>query len=119
MSLRSLLSQTCTIKRAAVTVGSTGLPAVAYTNTSTLVPCLLQGKSGKTVNGANGLDITFDAVLFVQPGVDVRPQQGTGDHPDQIVIGSVTYTVQAVVDRSGKANHKTCYLKGLRAPAAA
>ena len=119
MSLRSLLSQTCTIKRAAITVGSTGLPAVSYSDSSAGVPCLLQGKSGRTVNTANGLDITFDAILFVLPEVDVRPQQGAGDHPDQVVISGATYTVQAVVDRSGKANHKTCYLKGLRAPAAA
>lgn len=119
MSLQSLLSQTCTIRRATASVGVTGLPEVTYTDLATGVRCLLQGKAGRTVNAKLGLDFSFDAVLFVGPGTDLQPGQNDGAHPDQIVIGSATYTVQAVIDRSGKANHKTAYLKGLRPVAGA
>ncbi|HBH51678.1 MAG TPA: hypothetical protein DDY91_07290 [Planctomycetaceae bacterium] len=119
MSLTSLLSQTCTIRRASVSVSATGLPTATYADLTTGVRCLLQGKSGRTSGGPQGLDFAFDAVLFVPPGTDVQPGQNDGSHPDQIVIGTATYTVQAVVDRSGKANHKTCYLKGLRPVAGA
>ncbi len=119
MSLQSLLSQTCTIRRASSSVGVTGIPSVTYTDLATGVRCLLQGKAGRAPNSAMGLDFVFDAVLFVGPGTDIQPGQNDGAHPDQVVIGSATYTVQAVIDRSGKANHKTAYLKGFRPVAGA
>lgn len=119
MSLQSLLSQTCTIRRASVSVGATGIPSVTYTDLATGVRCLLQGKAGRAPNSAMGLDFVFDAVLFVGPDVSLQPGQNAGAHPDQVVIGSATYTVQAVIDRSGKLNHKTAYLKGFRPVAGA
>jgi len=119
MSLLLLLTHTCTIRRAAVSVGASGIPAVTYSDFQTGVKCLLQGKSGRTNNTANGLDFQYDAVLFVVPSTDIRPAQNEGSHPDQVVIGPSTYTVQAVVDRAGKANHKTVYLRGFRPVAGA
>jgi hypothetical protein len=119
MSLLSLLTHTCTIRRASVSVGASGIPAVAYSDHKTGVKCLLQGKSARTNNTANGLDFQFDAILFVLPSTDIQPGQNDGNHPDQVVIGPSVYTVQAVVDRSGKANHKTVYLKGFRPVAGA
>lgn len=119
MSFSSLLTQTCTIKRATVSVSATGIPTASYSDVATGVKCLLQGKSGITRTSPQGLDFAFDAVLFLLPGTDVQPGQNDGSHPDQIVLGSATYTVQAVVDRSGKAHHKTAYLKGLRPVAGA
>jgi hypothetical protein len=119
MSLLTLLTHTCTIRRASVSVGASGIPAVTYSTLQTGVNCLLQGKSGRTNNTANGLDFQYDAVLFVLPSTDIQPAQNEGSHPDQVVIGASTYTVQAVVDRSGKANHKTAYLRGYRQPAGA
>lgn len=119
MSLQSLLSHTCTIRRATVSVGLTGVPEATYADLQTGVRCLLQGKSGRTTNAQFGLDMQFDAVLFVTPDTDLQPAQNDGSHPDQVVIGAATYTVQAVIDRSGKANHKTAYLKGFRPVAGA
>lgn len=119
MSLRALLTHSCTIRRASISVSASGIPSATYSDLATSVPCLLQGKSGATRNSMNGLDFQFDAVLFVMPSCDIQPGQNNGSHPDQVVIGPSTYTVQAVVDRSGKANHKTVYLRGFRPVAGA
>ena len=119
MSLQSMLRNRCSILRPTTTVSAKGIPAKSFATVASNVRCLKQDKSGRTGNTPNGLQIEFDAVLFVAPSTDIRPAQGAGDHPDQVLIDGKTYTVQAVIERSGHGHHLTCYLKGLRDPAAA
>ena len=119
MSRRSMLRSRCTIKRPTVTVSAKGIPQKSFADVASSVPCLKQDKIGRTANTANGIVIDFDTLIFLPPTTDVRPSQGNASNPDQIVLDGVTYTVQAVTERSGHAHHLTCYAKRYREPAAA
>lgn len=107
MSVRSLLTQRCTVSRWQNRVpdelGVIGPPVFTVVKSDVL--CLVQHHSARVLRSAHGIDVTYTATGFFLPGEDVRPKPGQTDHADRITVvsgGSGTYKTQGVLDEAGK-----------------
>lgn len=109
----SLYSNQCTIERQ-TRANTNGVMVPTWASLATGQRCLRQMKAGSLKQGLAGRTLEYDAVLFVPPSVDIRPQK-SGQLPDRVTITTPAngekYLVQFVSDRSGKRHHLTCYLK--------
>lgn len=118
MSVRSLLSQRCTIKRWATRtpdeLGVVGTPA--YVNVATDVPCLIQHHGARVLRSAGGIEITYSATGYFLTGTDVRPATGQAKQADRITLtrnGSGTFQTRGVIDEAGKGSHLAVALEAV------
>ena len=116
MSLQSLLSQRCTIRRPNVS-HTNGLTSVSFADVATDVPCLVQENSGVSRQDNGGRVLTLDAVGFFLPSVDIRPDAGDPALCDVIELTAPAgmngrkYAVRIVAEESGKLAVRTVDLE--------
>jgi hypothetical protein len=116
MSLLSLLSQTCTIKRPS-TVNTNGIITTTYATAATGVRVLVQEKAGQVEGTAAGQVLKYDARGFFLPSADVRPGAEDSANPDQIELtgpasaSGQKWSVLLVTDEAGKYRLRTAYLR--------
>lgn len=116
MSLRSLLTQTCTIKRWGTRepddFGVVG-PA-DYQPVKSNVPCLVQDRGATRTIRQGGHDFTFNAVGFFLPTEPIRPKASGGQNADRIHISDGrVYEVRGVEDEAGKGELLTVRLEAV------
>lgn len=118
MSVTGLMSHCCTIKRN-TPENVDGIMQSSFSSVATGVKCLIQEKAGRISAGPDGSSLEYDATCFLPSGTDVRPR-ALRDEQDQLIqttpATNVVFLVIHAVDRSGKLNHLTAYLKRLQAP---
>lgn len=112
-----MLVHLATVKRNTVS-NVDGVASPSLADDAAGVPCLLQEKIGRVQDGASGLWLEYDAVLFVPFGTDVRPKGSAGsDVPDVVVVtdqqGTTlgTFTVLHVADEAGMGHHLVASLR--------
>jgi hypothetical protein len=116
MSLLSLLSQRCTIKRPA-TVNTNGIITSTFTSIASDVKVLVQEKAGSIKDTAGGAVLTYDARGFFLPTADIRPGAEDSANSDQIELTAPAsasgqkWSVLLVTDEAGKYRLRTAYLR--------
>lgn len=115
----SLLVNRCTIERNTVT-NTDGEIKPSWANVATGVSCLLQEGRGRVRLGEGGQYLEYDAILFVGPTQDIKPD-GNDDRKDRVTMTKPTrlngakFLVEHVADESGMEDHLTCFLKRVSA----
>lgn len=116
MSLSSLLSQRCTIRRPTV-VNTNGIVTKTYADAATGVQLLVQEKAGSLRDSAGGVTLAYDAIGFFLTSADVRPDGGDSALADELLMTSPSevngqkWTVKLVTDEAGKFRLRTVYLR--------
>lgn len=116
MSIESLLTQECTIKRWTPRTKDSNFEVApaSYATIAENVPCLIQHK-GTTVKPAiAGQKTGFAAVGFFMPDVDLRPGPADAKQADQVVLtagGTGTFFVRGAMDESGQGKLLTVQLE--------
>lgn len=117
MSSLSLMVHSCRISRN-TPANDEGVIVAAWTDVATDVPCLMQEKSGAVKRGEAGAGLEYDAVIYLPPDTDIRPQ-GAGDQPDRVAITSPArladrvFLVKFVSDDSGMGDHLKAFVQRL------
>lgn len=116
MSLSSLLTQRCTIRRP-TKVNDAGIITTTYADAATEVRCLVQEKRGQILGKDAGSLLEYDATAFFLPSTDVRPGAASDALPDDIHLTGPSshsgqkFSVVMVADEAGKFRLKTAYLR--------
>lgn len=116
MSLSSLLTQLCTIRRP-TKVNTDGIITTTFADAATGVRCLVQEKAGQVRGVSAGNVLEYDATAFFLPNVDVRPGAASDALSDEIHLTGPSshsgqkFVVLMVADESGKFRLKTAYLR--------
>ena len=82
---------------------------------------LIQEGSGSLRNTPGGQGLVYDAICFLPPWTQIRPQ-AKDDIPDRIVVilparlAGATYLVKLAVDESGMQDHIVAYLTRVPSP---
>lgn len=120
MSLSSLLVNTCTVQRWASRERSgtdyTLEPVGgSYVEQGTGVPCSIQEKSGNESTTIGGLKVSFNAIGYFEPGVDLRMKSADNQGADRVVLTSpgtgAVYYVVGVVDQVGRQKFRKAFLE--------
>lgn len=105
----------CTIERQTKT-NTKGEVSATWTENATGVRCWIQEKQGQLKFGESGAGLEYEAILFLKPGTDIKPQTAD-DVKDRIQItkptrfGAAYFLVQHVADESGTEDHLVAFLK--------
>ena len=120
MSLSSLLVNTCTVQRWASRARSASdytLEPIggSYEELTTGVPCNIQEKGGNESVTIAGLKVSFNAVAYLEPGVDLKMKSADNQGADRVVVTSpatgAVYYVVGVVDQVGRQKFKKAFLE--------
>lgn len=117
MGLSALLVNRCTLERWATRTADANytLQTPGFASVSTGVPFNLQEKSGRWTPSPHGEELTFDAVGYFSPGLDIRPDPASSRQMDRIVLTSpdtgAVYYVLAVLDQVGRQKLKKVLLR--------
>ena len=84
MSSHGLLRTKAEVWRASMGVADTGEVSATYALDS-ITKCALVRRRGRTVRGVAGEELYVDAVAYLPPGTDVRPE-GPGEAPDRLRV---------------------------------
>lgn len=82
---------------------------------------LIQEGSGSLRNSPGSQGLVYDAICFLPPWTDIKPQ-GKDDNNDRVIViqpsrlAGVTYLVKLAVDESGMQDHIVAYLTRVPSP---
>ena len=120
MSSLNMMTHLCTIQRNTQS-NVDGVITPSWADHATSVPCLIQEGTGRLQQTTGGQGLFYDALLFLPPDSDVKPQ-APDENNDRIImtlparLTGITYLVKLAVDESGQGDHLVAYLTRVPAP---